>query len=74
MGNGLDVDVVGRQAGGVALEHGGVGGFEVSGEALGVEQRRGQTIAVEFIAQEAEAFGVDGQLDGKCLVVPRAWW
>ena len=64
-----DVDVVGWEAGVVAGVHGGVGGFEVAGEAVGVEQGCGEAIAFEFFAQVLEACGVVGEFDGEALVI-----
>ena len=55
----LDVDVAGWQSGVVALEHGGVGGFEVSGEACGVEQGCGEAIARQLVANVLEARGIE---------------
>ena len=51
------MDVVWRQAGLVAGVDGGVGGFEVAGEARRVEQGSGEAVVGELLAEGAEAGG-----------------
>jgi len=64
-----DEDVVWGKAGVVALDDGGVGGLQMAGEGLAIEERSGGAVLLQALAEGLEAFGVVSEIDGEFLVL-----
>jgi hypothetical protein len=57
--------VVRGEAGVVAVDDGGVGGLQMAGEGLAIEERSGEAVLLQAVAEGLEAFGVVSEIDGE---------
>ena len=57
------------KAGVVAVVDGGVGGLQMTGEGGAIEERTGEAVLLQALAEGMEACGIVGEIDGELLVL-----